>query len=99
MPTTRQAAIVRLIGHWCARVIEDDSYALRVTLADVLTAEAIEAVRRGNLLAEFDPDRPNTSIPSLPALIPSSPLPQTDRRRAALIRAWRALRPSWGRVQ
>jgi hypothetical protein len=99
MPTTRQAAIVRLIGHWCARVIDDADYALRVTLADVLTHEAIEAVRRGNLLREFDPDRPpspevwpNTSIPSLP-------LPQTDRRRDALIRAWRALRPKWARVQ
>jgi hypothetical protein len=96
---THQQAIVRLIGSWCSKVLDDPDYGLRVTLADVLTHEAIEAVRRDNLLADHDPERPphlevypSTSIPSLP-------LDRGEHRRAALIRAWRALRPSWGRVQ
>jgi hypothetical protein len=96
---TRQAAIVRLIGSWCSKLLDDPDYGLRVTLADVLTHEAIEAVRRDNLLADHDPDRPPSPNRDPRTSIPSLPPPQADHRRDALIRAWRAFRPSWGRVQ
>ena len=57
MATTRQAAILRLITLWCDRVAEDESYGLRVTLADILQPDVIDRVWRDNLLAEYDLDQ------------------------------------------
>jgi hypothetical protein len=83
MPVTRQQAIIRLIGAWCERVIEDESYGLRVTLADALSLDAIEAVVQGDLLAEFDPE------------VRIVTLAQNDReirRQQELVRQWLAPR-------
>jgi hypothetical protein len=40
MSITRQRVIIRLIGAWCENVINDESYAIRVTLADVRNRRA-----------------------------------------------------------
>jgi hypothetical protein len=83
MPITRQQAIIRLIGAWCERVIEDESYELRITLADALSLDAIEAVVQGDLLAEFDPE------------VRIATLAQNDReirRQQELVRQWLAPR-------
>jgi hypothetical protein len=54
LPISKNQAVLRLIGAWCARVIEDESYAARIGLRDMLAPDIIGAVAREGLLADYD---------------------------------------------
>jgi hypothetical protein len=56
MSCSRQSAILRLIAVWCESVIADESYAYRVTLADVLSQENVDLVACQDSLKEYDVD-------------------------------------------
>jgi hypothetical protein len=88
MPCDRSKAIERLLALWAARTIEDETFGLRVSLADILAPEIIDIVVRDDLLAEHDLDR------KLAELVDRE---RETQRQQEMIRPW--LSPCGGRVQ
>jgi hypothetical protein len=54
MEPSHHTAIVRLLKVWALRVAEP-GYAQRVTVADILADDIVEAVIRNDLLRDLDP--------------------------------------------
>ena len=83
MPCPRQTAVLRLITLWATRSAEDDAFAYRIGLGDVLQDDVIDIVAAGDLFADLD----------APAEQPA-PYDRETQRRHELIEVER--REDWG---
>jgi hypothetical protein len=58
--TSDRTAIARLLEYWLERAAEEEGFGNRVKITDMVTHEAIDVVKRLDLLRAFDPT-PTTS--------------------------------------
>ena len=86
MPCPRQTAVLRLITLWATRSADDDAFADRVGLGDILQDNVIDIVAAGDLFADLDAP---TEQPA--------PYDRETQRRHVLLEAWIA--PRKGGVQ
>jgi hypothetical protein len=82
--TNDRTAIARLLEYWLERAGKEDGFGNRVRITDMVTHEAIDAVKRGDLLREFEP--PTSTSPFSTS---TSCCCELDRPRLRLIQGGR----------
>jgi hypothetical protein len=83
--TNDRTAIARLLEFWLERAGKEDGFGNRVRITDMITHEAIDVVKRFDLLREFDPPFSESS----PFSALTSCCCELDRPRLRLIQGGR----------